>query len=320
MVTRGRTTIPRFLFLLVIMALIATAAYAGDRRYPFPIKVRVSSDGARELGVGGVGMASRGASDWASPAGASRMEILCARRGFAFALGMRPFFSELSGSVKAVSKGGEGTYLNLHGHLRLPKEKTMWEFYTRLKMWNKVTVGLDYMPWNWSGPGHSGVDGNFAGLLLTRDESMASSLSISSFKLGADYDVSFGRDLTFGPNGEFYIIKWDQRVRSHSGDSGDFAQTMLQPAIGGHMRFEPSNTGYFSWFKPSMDARFSWMSFNGLGLSTWDMGVGIAPPVSRNVDAGFKVGYKQWKLDGVRRRLTVDMGVEGIYLDFGLFF
>jgi hypothetical protein len=62
------------------------------------------------------------------------------------------------------------------------------------------------------------------------------------------------------------------------------------------------------------------MSFNGLGLSTWDIGAGIAPPVSKNVDAGIKLGYKQWKLDGNRGRLFADVGVEGLYLDLSLQF
>jgi len=233
---------------------------------------------------------------------------------------MRPFFSDFTGSVKALSKGGEGTYLNLHGHLRLPYDKTQWEFYSYLKMWDKITVRLDYTPWNWSGPGHAGTDGNFAGLLLARDDPINSTLNVTTFGLGADYDVSFGRDLVFGPNGALHIIKWTQRVKTMDGESGDFAQTMLQPAIGAHARYEPSNTGYFSWFKPYLEGRFSWMSFNGLGLSTWDMAVGVAPPVSRNVDAGIQVGYKQWKLDGNRRRLFLDMGVEGLFMDFSLRF
>ncbi|HMK35960.1 MAG TPA: hypothetical protein VK463_12880, partial [Desulfomonilaceae bacterium] len=100
----------------------------------------------------------------------------------------------------------------------------------------------------------------------------------------------------------------------------DFTQTILQPTIGAHIRYEPANTGYFSWFKPYMEGRFSWMSFAGLGLSTWDVAAGVAPPVSRNVDAGIKIGYKQWKLDGNRGRLYPDMGVEGVYLDFSLLF
>ena len=62
------------------------------------------------------------------------------------------------------------------------------------------------------------------------------------------------------------------------------------------------------------------MSFAGLGLSTWDVGAGIAPPVSRNVDAGIKAGYKQWRLDGNRGRLFTDVSVEGLYLDFALQF
>lgn len=62
------------------------------------------------------------------------------------------------------------------------------------------------------------------------------------------------------------------------------------------------------------------MNFDGLGLSTWDMAAGIAPPVSRNVDAGIKLGYKQWKLEGNRNRLFADIAVEGPYLDLSLQF
>lgn len=321
MVARGLKTTPCAFLTLALFLAAVTAVDAWDHQYPYPMKVRVPGIGSAELGVGGIGMASgKGRSAWESAAGASRRQILCPRRGYSLALGMRPFFSDLTGSVKALSKGGEGTYLHLHGHLRLPYDKTQWEFYSYLKMWDKITVRLDYVPWNWSGPGHAGTDGNFAGLLLARDDPINSTLNVSTFGLGADYDVSFGRDLVFGPNGALHIIKWTQRVKTMDGESGDFSQTMLQPAIGAHARYEPSNTGYFSWFKPYLEGRFSWMSFNGLGLSTWDMAVGVAPPVSRNVDAGVEVGYKQWKLDGNRRRLFLDMGVEGLFLDFSLRF
>ena len=98
------------------------------------------------------------------------------------------------------------------------------------------------------------------------------------------------------------------------------AATLLQPDIGAHVRYEPLNTGYFSWFSPYLEGRLSWMSFSGLALSTWDFGLGVAPPLSRNVDGGVKFGYRQWKLDGIRRLLLVDMGVEGIYVDFNLRF
>jgi hypothetical protein len=145
-------------------------------------------------------------------------------------------------------------------------------------------------------------------------------LSITSLVLGGEYDVSFSRDLVFGPNADLHIIKWQQRVASDMGQSGEFSQTMLQPAIGAHVRYEPENTGYFSWFKPYLGGRFSWMSFNSLGLSEWDAFAGIAPPLSRNVDSGFKLGYKQWRLEGSARRLFADVGVEGFYLDFALHF
>jgi hypothetical protein len=321
MAARGSVTTPRaFLIFVVVLALAGWAsAWAQQSRYP--IKVRLPRAGESEFGVHGTSMISgRTAYGWNLAAGASRRTILCPKRGFAFALGMRPFFSTLSGSVKATSRGGEGTLLNLHGHLRVPDERTLWEFYSNMRIWDKVTVKLEYKPWNWSGPGHAGTNGNFAGLLLEKDDGITTNLNITTFMIGADYDVSFGRDLTFGPNGDFHIIKWSQRVDTEVGDSMDFVQTILQPAIGGHFRYEPTNTGYFSWFKPYMEARFSWMNFDGLGLSTWNMGAGVSPPVSRNVDAGVKLGYKQWKLDGNRKRLFLDVGVEGLYLDFALKF
>lgn len=321
MVPRGPKRTPCVLLTLAFVIAATTVAFAWDGQNRYPIKVRIPRAGAADFQVGGMGIAARDmASDWESAAGAAPREILCPRRGFAFALGMRPFFSNLSGSVKATSKGGEGTLLNLHGHLRIPAQNTLWEVYSYLRMWDKITVRLEYVPWNWSGPGHAGTDGNFAGLLLVRDDLITSSLNITSFRMGADYDVSWGRDLVFGPNVDFHIIKWNQRVTKDAGGSQDFAQTILQPAIGAHVRYEPSHTGYFSWFKPTLEARFSWMSLNGLGLSMWDIGAGIAPPLSRNVDAGFKLGYKQWKLDGYRGRLLLDVAVEGIYLDLALRF
>ncbi len=62
------------------------------------------------------------------------------------------------------------------------------------------------------------------------------------------------------------------------------------------------------------------MNLDGLGYSTWDMFAAVAPPVSRNVDGGVKLGYKQWKLDGHRKRMLLDVGVEGVYMDFSLRF
>jgi hypothetical protein len=187
-------------------------------------------------------------------------------------------------------------------------------------LWDRIALRLDYAPWNWSAPGHAASDGNVAGLLLKKDDAFQTDLSITSLTIGADYDVSFGRELIFGPNADFHVIRWTERVVKSSGESGDFTQTILQPAIGAHARYEPINTGYFSWFKPYLEGRFTWMSFAGLGLSTWDFGAGVAPPVSRNVDAGVKLGYKQWKLDGNRGRLFADVAIEGPYLDFSLQF
>ena len=155
---------------------------------------------------------------------------------------------------------------------------------------------------------------------LKSGDAIQSDLGITTFTVGADYDVSFGRDLVFGPNADMHVIKWSQRVAKDGGTAMDFSQTILQPAIGAHIRYEPTNTGYFSWFKPYLEGRFTWMSFDGLGLSTWDASAGIAPPVSRNVDAGFRLGYKQWRLDGTRNRLFTDVTVEGPYMDFALHF
>jgi hypothetical protein len=321
MVARG-TKRTSCAFLVLVMVLSAMSlAHAWDQKYRYPVKVRVSGAHTSDPTVAGIRLGpGREVGDWETAAGASRRALLCPRSGYNFEAGMRPFFSNLSGAAKTLSRGGEGTFLQLHGHLRVPAENTLWEFYAHLRMWDKVTARLTYVPWNWGGPGHAGADGNFAGLPLIQGDAITSDLSITSFVLGADYDVSFGRDLVFGPNADLYIVRWSQRVGKDLGEAMDFSQTLLQPTIGAHIRYEPTNTGYFSWFKPYLEARFGWMSFNGLGLSTWNMGAGIAPPLSRNVDAGFKLGYKQWKLDGSRNRLYANVGVEGLYLDFSLRF
>ncbi len=321
MAARGPTRFPCAFLTLAFILTAATLAWAWDQPYRFPMKVRASRDYPAHMGISSIGTSSGYMGNgWESVAGASKMEVLCPTRGHTFALGMRPFFSTVGGSVKALSRGGEGTFLNLYGHLRIPMEKTLWEFYADLRMWDKVSVRFEYVPWSWSGQGHSGTDGNFAGLLLTQNQGISSNLHITTFCLGGDYDVSFGRDLTFGPNGDVSLIKWNQRVVTEEGGSVDFSQTMLQPSIGAHVRYEPMNTGYFSWFKPYLEGRFGWMSFDGLGQSTWRMAAGIAPPASRNVDAGFEIGYKQWKLDGNRKRLFTDIAVEGLYMDFSLRF
>lgn len=314
-----------FAFAAIILTLVAQTAEGWDFASQYPVKVRTTPYGTLrsiESGISGLGVPpfSRRPNDWGIAAGASRAEILCPKRGFAFSVGMRPFFADLSGSAKATSKGGEGSFLNLHGHLRIPNDRTLWEFGSHVRMWDKVTLRLEYWPWTWSGPGHSGTDGNFAGLVLKKDQRINSSLNITTFLIGGDYDVSFAKDLTIGPNGELHIIKWNQRVEADGGDSVDFSRTMLQPLIGAHARYEPSQTGYFSWFQPFFEARFGWMNFNGLGMTNWDMAAGMAPPLSRNVDAGFKIGYKQWKMDGQRPRLLLDVGVEGLYMDFALRF
>ncbi|MBI4965118.1 MAG: hypothetical protein HY913_17725 [Desulfomonile tiedjei] len=321
MQARGLTRIPCALLVLAVMLMATSVADAWEQQYRYPVKIRVSGTDQPDVTSGGVGRASRfGPSDWEVAAGQARREVLCPKRGYAFALGMRPFFSTIAGSSKVVSRGGEGTYLNLVGHLRLPPERTLWEFYSYLRVWDRIGLRLEYAPWIWDGPGHVPGDGNFAGLLLKRDDAIQSDLNITTLLIGGDYDVSFGRELTFGPNADLHIIRWTQRVVKGSGESADFSQTILQPAIGAHLRYDPQNTGYFSWFKPYLEGRFSWMNFGGLGLSTWDLAAGVAPPVSRNVDAGFKIGYKQWKIDGNRGRLFADVGVEGPYLDFALQF
>ncbi|MDQ1238694.1 MAG: hypothetical protein QG577_879 [Thermodesulfobacteriota bacterium] len=322
MTSRGHTMITGALAVMVALYLgAACPASAADLASRYPAKVRAHSGNVIDSGYQGARLGSSNSQrDWEAAAGRSRAEILCPKRGYAFALGMRPVLSTVTGTAKVVSRGGEGTYLNLHGHLRLPAEKTLWEFYSHLKLWDKVAARLEYAPWKWTGSGHIPSDGNLAGLLLRKDDAIQSDLAITSLILGADYEVSFGRNVVFGPNGDLHIIKWTQRVTKGNGDAMDFSQTLLQPAIGGHLRYEPENTGYFSWFKPYVEMRFSWMSFDGLGLSTWDMAAGVAPPVSRNVDAGFKLGYKQWKLEGNRNRLYSDVAVEGPYLDFALHF
>lgn len=319
MVGRGRMKTWSIMLVPALMFIIVGTAEAFDGNNRFPIKVRVPrwsmSDAA---GIGIRSVDERGG--WESAAGASRQEILCPSRDYTFSLGVRPFFANLYGSVKAESRGGEGTLLNLHGHLRLPNQNTLWEVYADLRMWDKITVRAEYLPWLWEGPGHAGTAGNFAGTLFTQDEPINSSLKISTLLVRADYDVSFSRDLVFGPNAEFQMIKWHQRVATELGGATDFNQTILQPTIGAHVRYEPMNTGYFSWFKPYLEGRFGWMSLNGLGLSTWEMAAGIAPPLSRNVDAGIKVGYKQWKVSGTRDRLLADVSVEGLFADFSLRF
>lgn len=329
MTARGIMRTPCALMLIAVVLMAATHAGAWENKYKYPLKVKTSdrvSDGVSDVEaararLGGVNSTARGAADWEVAAGQARREILCPKRGFNFELGMRPFFATLSGSTKVASKSGEGSYLSLVGHLRVPPDSTLWEFYAGLRAWDKVTVRFDYLPWHWSGLGHIPVDGNFHGVSLKAGDAIQSDLNITSLVLGADYDVAFGRDLTFGPNADLNIIKWMQTVARQPGIEGaDFSQTILQPAIGAHIKYEPTNTGYFSWFKPFMEGRFSWMSLTGLALSTWDFGAGVAPPVSRNVDAGMKLGYKQWKIEGSRGRLFADVGVEGPYLDFNLQF
>lgn len=321
MQARGPMRIPCALLVLAVILVATSVADAWEQQYRYPVKIRVSGTDQSDVTVGGVGTASRsGASDWERAAGQARREVLCPKRGYAFAIGMRPFFATINGSTKVVSRASEGTYLNLTGHLRIPPERTLWEFYSYLRVWDRIALRLEYVPWAWDGPGHMPTDGNFAGLLLKKDDPIHSDLGITSLIIGGDYDVAFGREVTFGPNVDLHIIRWTQRIVKGGGESADFAQTILQPAIGAHLRYDPQNTGYFSWFKPYLEWRFSWMNFGGLGLSTWDLGAGVAPPVSRNVDAGFKIGYKQWKIDGNRGRLFADVGVEGPYLDFSLQF
>jgi hypothetical protein len=321
MQARGSMRTPCALITLALLLLATGVTSAWDRKFQLPLKVRFPDKGATELGVSPFRASpDTGTNDWNVAAGQSRREILCPKRGYAMSAGTRPFFSNLTGAVKALSKSGEGNYLSLQGHLRLPADVTMWELYTHVRTWDKVTWRVEYTPWTWNGTGHVPTDGNFAGLLLLTNDAVDTQLNLTSFVIGADYDVSFGKDLVFGPNGDFHAIKWSQRVAKGAADGVDFSQSLLQPAIGAHVRYEPSNTGYFSWFKPSIEGRFSWMNFSGLGLSTWDVAACVAPPLSKNVDAGIRAGYKQWRLDGSRSRLFVDVGVEGFYLDFSLRF
>jgi hypothetical protein len=321
MVARGKNYIPCFLTIVLIVLSLSSLAQAWEQAYRYPVKVNVSDANSLDPRTGSTGAFPRiGASSWDVAAGQSRSEILCPKRGYDFSLGMRPYFTSLTGSVKPVSRGGEGSFLSLHGHLRIPDDKTLWEFYSHLRLWDKIALRIEYAPWTWSGPGHIPIDANFAGMALKSGDAIQSDLKITTFTVGGDYEVAFGRDLSFGPNIDLNVIKWSQRVSKEQGVSMDFSQTILQPALGAHIHYAPTNTGYFSWFKPYLEARFSWMSFDGLGLSTWDMSAGIAPPISKNVDAGFKLGYKQWRLDGNRSRLFADVTVEGPYLDFALKF
>jgi hypothetical protein len=329
MLARGTMRTPSAFFIVAILLMVAIQAEAVDGKYRYPLKVKVSEqDSGRFSGVasarahsGNIGATLRDSADWEVAAGQARREILCPKRGFNFALGMRPYFATLTGATKVASRGGEGGFLSLIGHLRIPPESTLWEFYGAIRAWDKVTVRLDYLPWHWGGPGHTPIEANFGGLLLKTGDYIQSDINIASLVLGADYDVSFSRDLIFGPNADLHLIKYSQTVsRIPGGEGVDFSQTILQPAIGAHLKYEPTNTGYFSWFKPFLEGRFSWMSFTGLGLSTWDLGAGVAPPVSRNVDAGMKLGYKQWRMEGTRGRLSADLGVEGLYMDFNLQF
>jgi hypothetical protein len=321
MSARGTMRIPCAFLTLALVLIAATYANAWERSYRYPVKVRVSGAGVSDSRYTGARLGcGDGSVDWDVAAGASRNDVLCPKRGYNFEIGTRPFFSNLLGSAKVVSRGGEGTSLHFHGHLRIPSEKTLWEYYANLRLWDKVAVRLEYIPWSWAGPGHAASDGNFSGLPLATGDGIISELNITTLKVGADYDVSFGRDLVFGPNADLHLIKWMQKVAKDDGESMEFSQSMLEPAMGAHIRYEPTNTGYFSWFKPYVEGRFSWMSFHNLSLSTWNLGLGVAPPVSRNVDAGVRVGYKQWNLDGTRSRLNTNSGVEGMYLDLSLRF
>ncbi len=320
MVSRGAMRIPRLIMVLAFLFGTSGLASALEKPFKYPVKVNVSDSFPTRSGIAGMDMAGGPGVSWDVAAGQSRGEIFCPKRGYSFAIGMKPFFTSLVGSSKVSSRGGEGSVLSLHGHLRIPDDKTLWDFYSYLRLWDKIAVRIEYAPWTWSGPGHIPIDANFSGLALKSGDAIQSDLGITTFTVGGDYDVSFGRDLVFGPNADLHVIKWSQRVAKDGGAAMDFSQTILQPAIGAHVRYEPTNTGYFSWFKPYLEARFSWMSFDGLGLSTWDASAGIAPPISRNVDAGFRLGYKQWRLDGTRNRLFTDVTVEGPYMDFALHF
>jgi hypothetical protein len=321
MQARGSQRTPCALITLAVLLLATGVASAGDPEIRFAPKSRSSHSGASEAIVSPFsGLSQARIGDWDVPAGQARREVLCPVRGYTMAVGVRPFFSDLAGSVKALSKGGEGTYLNLRGHLRLPYDGIMWELYTHVRTWDKVEWRIEYLPWSWSGIGHMPTEGNFSGILFAPNDPVDSRLDISTFKIGADYDVSFSREVVFGPHVDLHLIKWAQRVSKGGTEATDFSQTIIQPTIGAHIRYEPTNTGYFSWFKPYVDGRFNWLSFSGLSLSTWDVGLAVAPPLSRNVDGGVKLGYKQWKMEGNRSRLYVDAGVEGFFLDLSLRF
>ena len=179
------------LLVIVLCAVWTGLGVAGDTRYRHPTKVRGSAFGsAGPMDAGGPRFAGLDTEyDWGAAAGASRREIFCRKRGYSFAVGMVPFFSSMTGAVRVSSKGGEGTFMHLNGHLRLPSDNTFWEFYTNLRMWDKVTVRFNYRPWNWSGTGHASADGNFAGLAISRFDPINSDLNVASFELGADYDV-----------------------------------------------------------------------------------------------------------------------------------
>ncbi|HMK36694.1 MAG TPA: hypothetical protein VK463_16590, partial [Desulfomonilaceae bacterium] len=205
---------------LALLMIAASQAGAWDQQYRFPIKVRVSDTDVSDTRTRSAGIAGRDTGpEWDVAAGQAKREILCPKRGFTLDLGMRPFFSNLSGPVKVASKAGEGTYLSLVGHLRLPADRTLWEFYSHVRMWDKITGRLEYLPWIWTGGGHTPGDGNFGGLLLKKDDSISTDLSITSIVVGADYDVSFGRDLLFGPNADLWVIKWSERVAKTAGES-----------------------------------------------------------------------------------------------------
>ena len=215
MLARGTMRTPCAFFIVAILLMVAIQAEALDGKYRYPLKVRVSErDSGRFSDVasarahsGNVGATVRDSADWEVAAGQARREILCPKRGFNFAIGMRPYFATLTGATKVASRGGEGGFLSLIGHLRIPPESTLWEFYGAVRAWDKVTVHFDYLPWHWGGPGHTPIEANFGGLLLKTGDFIQSDINIASLVLGADYDVSFSRDLIFGPNADLHLIK-----------------------------------------------------------------------------------------------------------------
>ncbi len=88
--------------------------------------------------------------------------------------------------------------------------------------------------------------------------------------------MAFGRDLTFGPNADLNIIKWSQAVVKQPGIEGDgFFSDYPSAGHWSSHQIRAYQHGYFSWFKPLMEGRFSWMSLTGLALSTWDFGAGV---------------------------------------------